>query len=160
MKKYRYVFVVLLFVNSLVAVAGTAQQLLIETKNSLLVFTVGTNGKLYQSYFGQKPSHPTDVELLQSVRHEAYIGAGMGDLFEPAIRMVHADGNPSLDLVYAGHKTEKKGDDLSLTTITLKDPKYPVEVVLHFSAYFKDDVLKTWTEIKHQEKKIKTTLLL
>lgn len=38
MKKYHYVFVVLLFVNSLVAVAGTAQQLLIEAKNNLLVF--------------------------------------------------------------------------------------------------------------------------
>lgn len=45
-EKYRYVFVVLLFAKSLLAVAGTAQQLLIETKNRLLVFTVGTNGKV------------------------------------------------------------------------------------------------------------------
>lgn len=139
------------------AFAGNAPrntpQLLVETKNSLLVFSIGGNGKLYQSYFGQKPGHATDYALLQSTRHEAYIGAGMGDLFEPAIRVIHADGNPSLDLVYVSHKTEKKGDDLSLTSIRLKDPKYPVEVLLHFAAYFKDDVIKTWTEIRHQEKK-------
>jgi len=38
------------------------------------------------------------------------------------------------------------------TVFNLKDPKYPVEVTLHYEAYYNEDVIKTWTEIKHNEK--------
>lgn len=151
---YKICAILLIWGNAVTfSYAQKALQLKVETKNTLLVFTIGSNGKLYQSYLGQPLIHPDDQALLQAAKHEAYIGAGMGDLFEPAIRMVHADGNPSLDLVYAGHKTDKSDGSVTLTSITLKDPKYPVTVILHFAAYYKENVLKTWTEIKHQEKK-------
>lgn len=39
------------------------------------------------------------------------------------------------------------------TTINLRDDKYPVDVTLHYVAYPKENVIKTWSEIKHQEKK-------
>ncbi|TKC58453.1 alpha-galactosidase [Pedobacter hiemivivus] len=133
--------------------AQKEKQIVVETKNTSLIFTVSSAQKLYQSYLGQKLINPADQDLLQSTRREAYIGAGMGDLFEPAIRMVHSDGNPSLDLKYAGQKSSKEDDNVTTTSITLKDPQYPVEVVLHFSAYYKEDIIKEWTEIKHNEKK-------
>jgi alpha-galactosidase len=66
--------------------------------------------------------------------------------------MIHADGNPSLELRYISHKAETKGD-ISNLTILLRDPVYPVEVTLHYTSYFNEDVIKTWTEIKQQEAK-------
>jgi alpha-galactosidase len=85
--------------------------------------------------------------------NEAYVPAGTDNLFEPAIGLVHADGNPSLALVFADVQTNKSGDDLTTTTVHLRDPAYPVDVWLHFAAYQHEDVIKTWTEIRHREKK-------
>lgn len=136
--------------------AQESKQIVIETKNTSLIFTVSAAQKLYQSYLGQRLINPADQRILQAVRREAYIGAGMTDLFEPAIRMVHADGNPSLDLKYDSQQVKKEDEQVSTTSISLKDPQYPVEVVLHFTAYYNEDIIKAWTEIKHKEKKAVT----
>lgn len=152
MSKYFACFV-LLFALGINANAQQDKQIVVETKNTSLIFTVSTAQKLYQSYLGQRLTSAADERLLQSTRREAYIGAGMTDLFEPAIRMVHADGNPSLDLKYVAQQVKKEDDNVTTTIITLKDPKYPVEVVLHFSAYSKENIIKEWTVIKHNEKK-------
>lgn len=143
----------LLFTMGLNAIAQQDKQIIVETKHTSLIFTISSGQKLYQSYLGQKLINNSEELLLKSTRREAYIGAGMGDLFEPAIRMVHNDGNPSLDLKYVAHKTDKQGDNVTATSITLTDPHYLVQVVLHFTAYFNEDVIKEWTEIKHNEKK-------
>lgn len=122
----------------------------IETKNSSLVFTVGKNQRLYQAYFGKKLGN-ADFSQLKP-QHEAYIGGGLDDSFEPALRIVHTDGNPSLELLYQSQNSSA-GQDTTHTAIVLKDPVYPVEVTLHFTAYYAEDVIKSWTEIRHQEKK-------
>src|SRR5204862_499981 len=73
--------------------------------------------------------------------------------FEPAIRMIHADGNPSLELQYVSSSNKKQDNNVGTTTIVLKDPVYPVEVMLHYTSYFNEDVIKAWTEIRHNENK-------
>lgn len=125
-------------------------KIIIETKSSSLVFTVGNNHRLNQSYFGKKLS-PGDYNSIQGGR-EAYLTAGMENQSEPAIRMVHADGNPSLELQYVSHKSDKK-DNITTTDVLLKDPVYPVEVTLHYKAYFNEDIIESSADIKHQEKK-------
>lgn len=133
----------------------------IETEHVSLVLTVGANQKLYQSYLGpkltvadrQRLAQPSSFNAKVSAPNEAYVPAGTDNLFEPALGMVHADGNPSLALVFADVKTSQTGADLTTTTVHLRDPAYPVDVLLHFAAYQKEDVIKTWTEIKHREKK-------
>jgi alpha-galactosidase len=66
---------------------------------------------------------------------------------------MHNDGNPSLELKYIGNQVEKQGDDITITHIRMKDPQYPVEVILHFKAFAKENVLEQWTEIIHHEAK-------
>lgn len=39
------------------------------------------------------------------------------------------------------------------TTVLLKDKVYPVEVTLHYISYANENVIKTWSEILHKEKK-------
>jgi alpha-galactosidase len=141
---------ILHFIFSLSLVGQTSQPIVIETKSTALVLTVGDNGRMYQSYLGKRLA-ASDYEQLKGGR-EVYLTAGLDNQAEPSIRMIHADGNASLELKYASHKTETKGDSTKLI-ILLKDPVYPVEVTLHYTSYFEEDVIKTWAEIKQQEAK-------
>lgn len=141
----------LLFIFYLGSIAQTGKKILIETQHTTLLLSVKDNGKLCQSYFGDKLNNAADLNQLEG--KESYISAGTDNLFEPAIRMVHADGNPSLELKFAATNTEKRDANVTHTTITLKDNKYPVTIILHFESYYKEDVLKEWTEISQSEKK-------
>jgi len=107
----------------------TQKLLIIETENTALVLSVANNHKLYQVYLGEKLKNAEDYKLLP-ILHEAYIPSGTDNLFEPAIKMLHNDGNPSLELLFSDEKVTRDGN-LVTTSILLKDPKYPVEVRLN-----------------------------
>ncbi|GAB3902742.1 alpha-galactosidase [Mucilaginibacter boryungensis] len=133
------------------AQAQSIKQIIVETKDVSLVFKVYSNNRVYQTYFGKKLANTAEYAGLPTGRKEAYITGGMEDQNEPAIKVTHTDGNPSLLLQYVADKQDKQGD-MTETTIELKDPKYPVEVVLHYQAYEQENVIKAWTEIKNDEK--------
>src|SRR5690349_3915944 len=140
----------LLFLFFVSGYAQQEKQIVIETKNTLLVLNVAPNKRVTQSYLGKKiPA--LEYQQLQGGR-EVYLTAGMENQFEPAIRMVHADGNPSLELQYVSHNTSKNGN-VTTTAIALKDPVYPVQVILYYTSYYNEDIIKSRTEIKHSEKK-------
>ena len=124
----------------------------IHTDNSSLIFRVADNGRLYQSYLGKKLNHEADISHLPQGT-EAYITHGMEDYFEPAIHILHNDGNPSLLLKYVSHETKAVSQGVNETIITLGDDKYPVTVKLHYVTYPAEDIIKTYTEISHKEKK-------
>jgi len=144
-KKYSLLFVVLI---PLSLFAQTPKPIIIETQHTALVLTIGNNKRVTQSYLGKKLA-ATDYYQRRGGR-ESYLTAGMDNQFEPSIRIIHADGNPSLELKYSSHKTETKGD-ISATDIILKDSVYPIEVLCHYTSYFNEDVIKISTEIKHNE---------
>lgn len=149
-----FLFIVLiLFSVSVTAQSRQAEPkklISIETENTALVYSVGTNQKLNQVYLGEKLKSRDDYRLV-TTQHEAYVPSGTDNLFEPAIKMLHNDGNPSLELLFANEKVSSDGNVVN-TSILLKDPKYPVEVRLNFTAFQKENIIKTWVEITHQEK--------
>ncbi|MDR0962708.1 MAG: alpha-galactosidase [Mediterranea sp.] len=124
----------------------------ISTNNIGLVLRTGNDGRLYQSYLGKKLTHKDDI-LHLPLGTEAYITGGMEDYFEPALSVVNTDGNPSLLLKYIGHEVKKPEANVTETVVTLQGDKYPVTVKLYYTAYQKENVIKTWTEISHREKK-------
>ena len=144
--------------------AAEQKTIRISTDNTDLVLQVAPNGRLYQSYFGEKLLHENDLKNLPWNIHagsagsvtprgwEVYGGSGNEDYFEPAIAVTHSDGNPSTYLYYVSSSTQQV-EGGTQTTINLRDDKYPVDVTLHYVAYPKENVIKTWSEIKHQEKK-------
>lgn len=141
--------IVILLLVAIRSVAQVSEPIIIETNNSAIVLTVTGNHRLLQSYIGKKMS-ATDYLLMKGGR-EVYLTAGMENQFEPAIRIIHSDGNPSLELKYVSHKITHDAN-CTKTSILLKDPVYPVEVVIHYLSYFNEDVVKCWTEIVHHEK--------
>ena len=125
----------------------------ITTNDISLIYKVDEKtGRLYQSYLGQKLSYDSDIALLP-LGKEAYLTHGMEDYFEPAIRVLHNDGNPSLLLKYVSHENKQPQSGIHETIILLKDEVYPVEVKLHFITYPKENIIKEYAEISHREKK-------
>ena len=136
----------------------------IGTDHTDLVLTVGPNGRLYQAYLGDKLVNEADLSRLSWSQYagsdgavttrgwECYAGSGNEDYFEPAFGATHADGNMTTYLYYVGAE-EKPVDGGTQTSIRLRDDQYPFDVVLHYVAYPKEDVIKTWSELSHAEKK-------
>ena len=136
----------------------------IATDNTDLVFEVGPNKRLYQTYLGKKLNNPEDLKNLSWNQYagsdgsvstrgwEAYSTSGNEDFFEPALGITHSDGNMTTYLYYVD-SSEEKVPDGTHTRIRLRDDKYPVNVTLNYVAYPKENVIKTWSEISHQEKK-------
>lgn len=163
-------FLLLLLTITYSAIQAQESSLIkIETQNSALVLKVGKNKKLYQTYLGTKLNNSSEYEAVSKentknfvvndgnplidLRHSAYPTFGTDNLFEPAIRITHNDGNPSLELEYQNHTIQKIDDNTAEIIIKLKDPQYPVFVNLHYKTFYKENVIESWTEIEHNEKK-------
>ncbi len=152
-----------LMAMAMATTAVDAQTVRVSTNNTDLVLKVSPKGRLYQVYFGDKLKNAADYDNLTwntyaasdgavSTRgHEVYAGSGNEDYFEPAVAITHADGNMTTYLYYKGVET-KAIDGGTETIITLQDNKYPDTVKLHYAAYDKENVIKAWTEISHNEK--------
>ncbi|MFA6276692.1 MAG: glycoside hydrolase family 36 N-terminal domain-containing protein, partial [Pedobacter sp.] len=143
------VFCIFIILTSLKSLAQEVTTIKISGKDTELIYKVGNNKRIYQSYFGVKLSD----DSYSDKRFEAYPAGGMEFEFEPAIRAVHADGNPSLELRYVKHKVLKKADNSIETDIFLIDQVYNTEVTLHYLAYAEQNVFKSWVTIKNAEKK-------
>lgn len=152
------------FASLTYAHAAEKETIRISTDNTDLVLQVGENGRLYQTYLGEKLLHQQDLQNFRWNIHagsdgsvskrgwEVYSGSGNEDYFEPAIAITHNDGNPSTILYYVS-SSSKPVEGGTETVINLRDNQYPVDVALHYVAYPKENIIKTWSEIKHQEKK-------
>ncbi|TFG42064.1 MAG: alpha-galactosidase, partial [Bacteroidia bacterium] len=126
----------------------------LDTKNTSLVFRINNrDGRLYQAYFGPKLSNTDNLVQTRDAGHLAYATFGTDNLFEPAIRATHNDGNPSLELKYVSNEVENIRPDVTLTRIFLKNPEYPFVVTLFIRTFTNEDIIEQWTEIKHDEKK-------
>lgn len=124
------------------------------TLNTDLVYKVsGRDGRLYQAYLGIKLSSIDALKQIRDAGHLAYATFGTDNLFEPAIRATHNDGNPSLELKYVSHQSDKIDGNVTVTKILLKDPEYPFQVTLNIKTYANEDVIEQWVEITQNEKK-------
>ena len=151
--KERLLFLICFLCISFMLKAADKPVIKISTENVDLIYRVGDNGRLYQSYLGKRLNHATDIAHLPQ-GSEAYLTHGMEDYFEPAIHIVHNDGNPSTLLKYVSHTRNQVSPGVDEVVITMQDDKYPVTVKLHYVAYQKENLIKTFTEISHREKKI------
>lgn len=135
----------------------------IETQNTAVVLQTDNQNRLMTVYSGAPLQSENDYSAVAQqfhffdnnagINNSAYTPAGTWNLAEPAIQVLHADGNPSLELLYVSHKKEKADANSSITRILLKDPNYPFEVTLVYQVWEKENVIEQWTEIRHSEPK-------
>ena len=162
--KHLILFTMLLSLScALSAQTGERKNIRIATNPTDLILQVPDNGRLYQVYLGERLRHDTDLNHLDWQVHpasdgsvvprgwEVYSGSGNEDFFEPALAVTHADGNSSTYLYYVSHHS-KPVDGGTQTDIVLREDRYQLELTLHYVAYTEEDVIKTWSEISHDEK--------
>jgi alpha-galactosidase len=136
----------LLIVHRGAAQSPAPEKFSVGTKNFTVNFEVGAEGRLYQRAVGA--ADPAGKILRTD---EGYPQAGDGYVWEPALQIVHADGNTSTALVFDSVTRTNDEAGRELTRIKLRDSVYPLEVALIFRADRDRDVLEQWTEIVHHE---------
>mgnify|MGYP001073303412 FL=1 len=139
---------------SLLAGNMWAQNICISTPNTSLVLNAPTGGELKYLYYGNKLSE-TDLQNIDGAKncdHTAYPVYGMNCPSETALSGRHADGNMSTQMEIVGIDTDKDAQS-TLTTVRLKDKVYPFYIDVCYKAYTNVDMIETWTEISHSEKK-------
>lgn len=159
---------IILFLMLITGIYANAQQTVIRisTDEIDLILKTSPNNRLYQAYFGKKLLNESDMQLLPhyitrpatdgSVTPrgwEVYPVSGADDFFEPAFAIQHNDGNMTSVLYYTSHEVKNIDKNVKETIIKMADNVYPVEVILHYMSFSKENVIKSWTEIKHNETK-------
>src|SRR5258706_5447589 len=124
----------------------TYDTVVIKTDHFSVQFRVGDDRRLYQQSIGLENADDTLTRT-----EEAYPPSGNGYIWEPALQVIHADGNTSTDLLFNRVTQTNEAGHSELTKIQLHDPAYPLEVVLCFRTYPAFDLIEQWTEIRHRE---------
>lgn len=129
-----------------------AQAIVIQSEATSLVFKVSEEGEVRQCYYGDRLSQ-SEVANVQLTPLSAYATYGRSNVTEPALHVIHADGNLTTELVYVKHEQSTITPGVSLTKIFLKDKFYPLTVNLLYKVYEKESIIEQWMEVSHQEKK-------
>ncbi len=145
-----------------VLTAQKAVTIAVETQSNALVLATDKDNRLCVTHFGKRLKQMSDYANIAKqywmkddnagIYNAAYTSSGSTNLVEPALHITHADGNTSTELKYVSHEVKKQDDNVSLTSILLRDEIYPVEVTLFFKTYAKEDVVEQWTVIKNNER--------
>ncbi len=133
-----------------------ADNVMIQTPHTTMVIKADKGQELRQAYYGDRITEAEAAQLAEAgidLNTAAYPAFGQTDMVQlPALQVVHTDGQlvlyPTVDQV----STSKEGNG-TVTTITMTDKKYPVTVKVFYKTYSSCDVIETWTEISHREKK-------
>ncbi len=150
--KWSLKFLKTLAVVGILLSGANAQTIVIQTSHTAMVYKVDKDGGLRQCYYGDRLEEAA-YENVQVAPFSAYPSYGGDYVNEPALRVTHADGNLTTELVYQSHEQSQAGEDVTLTKIVLKDKFYPLTATLFYKAYSGVDIIEQWTEVVHQEKK-------
>jgi len=132
--------------------AATDKTIAVQTQNTSLLFKVGDNNKLCQSYLGKR-LEPADWASVRNSNDEAMLTFGTSYVHQPGLRVTHADGNTSTELVFVKSEEKRLNDNQVQTDIYLKDTYFPFYVKMCFKAYEKENIIEQWVEYSHAEKK-------
>ena len=154
--KKTFLVAALLAAMNVVPASAWQGNIVVNTPHNSLVLNADERGNLHFDYFGQLLSEGEVGQLRSSrlaLNQWAYPAFGQDDMTDlPAIQVLHADGQwslyPTVDDV-----TTTTDQRATTTTITMTDKKYPVTVKVFYKAYSTVDMIETWTEISHREKK-------
>ena len=156
MNKKTVISMVVLTMMSALPTWAWKGDIVISTPKTSLVLHANEGGSLRFSYFGEKLTSNEISQLKgtsMDLNQAAYPAFGQHDMLDlPAIQVLHADGQWTLYPTVDDVTTQTEGN-ATVTTITMTDKQYPVTLKVFYKAYSTVDMIETWTEITHREKK-------
>lgn len=134
-----------------------AEKVHVSTPTSSLLLEANEGAPLCILHYGA-PLTASDIEspqLAGSAAQQAYPAYGsLRPEYEHAISCVQSDGNMTLYLNVVGTPAKvTEADGAEVTTITMRDPQYPVEVIVNYRTWPGENVMETWTETVNLGKK-------
>ena len=132
----------------------------IKTKTTSLVYAVDQNQRLVFQYYGRAVDATANFiqhkayskpDTNRDFSYEAYPTFGLGNINEPALAVIHADGSLNTELAFESVELIGSAQDVSETVIHLQDRIYDFKVELHTKAYLNEDVITQWTVISNDE---------
>ncbi|WP_319591775.1 alpha-galactosidase [uncultured Draconibacterium sp.] len=157
----RTILISLLLVGLIGTVTKAQNKKVIEinTRSTSLVYAVDQNGRLIFQHYGKTVDSADNFRQQQSYSkpdtdrdfsYEAYPTFGLGNINEPALTAIHANGSLNTELAFETVESISNSD-FTETVIHLKDRVYDFAVELHTKAYFNEDVITQWTVIENNE---------
>ncbi|MDD5784647.1 MAG: alpha-galactosidase, partial [Prevotella sp.] len=144
-----------LVVSCIAALGLQAENVNISTKTTSLVVDATKGNDLKFMYYGAKLSDKDIASHCETGGwkgqwnyYSAYPAYGVNCDQEYALSVVHANGDMALELRL--EDVEKQGD---VTIFKMKDKVQPFYVNVCYRTRPESEVIETWTEIFHQEKK-------
>lgn len=141
--------------------AVDAAPIVIATDDVSLVVD-GTAGKpLNMCYFGEKLENIAEFEYEWHIKipdtndefgRELYPAYGGRFFLNPALKLTHADGVLTTELVYVSHDVALIDDNRTETVIHLQDKLYDARIDLRFVAYKAENVITQSVTFSHGEK--------
>ena len=155
MKKIVYVLLLCLLFPAKKLQAWNDKVLISTPRSSILLNTWGEGQQLQFAYFGDRINEDQINQVFDSwngLSRPVYPVFGTSAYESSALQVVHADGNLTLDLIVDKVETFDE-ENAKLTVIHLKDRVYSFYVTLNYRAFKTIDIIETWAEYSHNEKK-------
>lgn len=161
MKTHIRIAAALLGLFPLLSLSGQTTIIPVETADFGTVFQTDEQNRLFNIYFGEKLGSAGDYQQIAGqyafsrentgIYNSVYTPAGTWNLSEPALQIIHSDGNPSTELLYQDHQVLTGAEGATTTVIRLQDPVYRTEVKLFFKAWSQYNLIEQWAEITNRE---------
>ena len=146
-----------LLITALAALAGLssaqAELINIATPSTSLVVEANEGKPLKFLYYGDKVS-PADLPSLKASgasKLDAYPVYGIRPDKEAAFAAVLPDGNMSVEMAVTG-VSRRSENGSEVTTVTMRDKAYPLEINVNYRTFPGEDVIETWTEVVNKTK--------
>ncbi|MDU1892540.1 MAG: alpha-galactosidase [Dysgonomonas sp.] len=161
MKKTSLIFILLiLFV--LQQYAQNKEIITVETQDMSIILTAEQGDKVIFQYWGNKVNSATPFldrkikgqpDTSDDFASQLYPAYGGRYYLTPALKLTHADGVLTTELVYVNTEKKQLDNNRVETIVHLKDKLYPVFVDVRFVAYQKENIICQAVEISHKEDK-------
>lgn len=153
MKKISKLMMTLAACMALPVIGTQAEVINLATPGTSLVIDAVKGEPLRILYYGDRLEEK-DLPALQAsplLHHEAYPAYGIYPQGEAALSVTHADGNRTTLLEVTDVSTSEQ-NGAQVTTVTMRDRVYPLEVKVNYRVRPEYDVIETWTDITNGEK--------
>ena len=129
----------------------------VATPNTVMLLQAKEGQDLRMAYYGAKVADPWQVaDAGDDLDFSAMPAFGTVDMINvPALQVQHASGDLNLELKVEGVETRDE-QNARVTIVTMRDKLTPFTVRLFYKAYNNVDIIETWTELSHREKRAVT----
>jgi alpha-galactosidase len=142
------------FLSTTIPLYAWKGEVKVETPHMQMLLKADEGQDLRMAYFGAKSASLQEIRDAGSdLNFPALPAFGTVDMIHlPAIQVEHTNGDQNLELEVSAYSSVDNKSSV-VHTVTMKDKLFPFTVRLFYKAYKNVDIIETWTEIEHQEKK-------